>query len=145
MCVRAQSLQSWPSLCNPMDYSPPDSSVHGILQARMGCHVLLQGIFPTQDQICVPYASCTGRWVLYHQHHLGIFSLLWINLLFGIQGGPRRLKLFYKLEVWTQEWGLFLGRACRILLSFNIWLLRYFLLGLGEHAKHILCIVVGTE
>ena len=27
--------QSCPTLCNPMDYSPPDSSVHGILQARI--------------------------------------------------------------------------------------------------------------
>ena len=25
--------QSCPTLCNPMDYSPPGSSVHGILQA----------------------------------------------------------------------------------------------------------------
>ena len=30
----AKSLQSCPALCNPMDYSPPGSSVHGILQAR---------------------------------------------------------------------------------------------------------------
>ena len=37
-------------LCKPMDCSPPGSSVHGILQARieMGCHFLLPGIFPTQ-------------------------------------------------------------------------------------------------
>ena len=36
-------------LCNPMDHSPPGSSVHGILQAKiLGCHSLLQGIFPTQ-------------------------------------------------------------------------------------------------
>ena len=27
--------QSCPTLCNPMDYSPPDFSVHGILQARI--------------------------------------------------------------------------------------------------------------
>ena len=27
--------QSCPTLCNPMDCSPPDSSVHGILQARL--------------------------------------------------------------------------------------------------------------
>ena len=27
--------QSWLILCNPMDYSLPDSSVHGILQARI--------------------------------------------------------------------------------------------------------------
>ena len=35
MCVRAKSLQSCPSLCDPMDYSPPGSSVHGILQERI--------------------------------------------------------------------------------------------------------------
>ena len=31
----AKSLQSYPILCNPMDCSPPGSSVHGILQARI--------------------------------------------------------------------------------------------------------------
>ena len=32
-----------------MDCSPPGSSVHGILQAfGVGCHFLLQGIFPIQ-------------------------------------------------------------------------------------------------
>ncbi len=39
------------TLCNPVDCSPPGSSVHGILQARIlkwGCHFLLEGIFPTQ-------------------------------------------------------------------------------------------------
>ena len=47
-CV--QSLQSCPTLCDPMDCSPPGSSVHGILQARtrVSCCALLQGIFPTQ-------------------------------------------------------------------------------------------------
>jgi len=30
----AKSLQSCPTLCDPMDGSPPGSSVHGILQAR---------------------------------------------------------------------------------------------------------------
>ena len=35
MCVRAQSLQSCPTLCDPMDYCPSGSSVHGILQARI--------------------------------------------------------------------------------------------------------------
>ena len=32
--------------CDPMDCSPPGSSVHGILQAR--CHYLVWGIFLTQ-------------------------------------------------------------------------------------------------
>ena len=33
--TEAKSLQSWLTLCNPMDCSPPGSSVHGILQARI--------------------------------------------------------------------------------------------------------------
>ena len=32
---RVESLQSCPALCGPMDCSPPGSSVHGIIQARM--------------------------------------------------------------------------------------------------------------
>ena len=51
VCVHAKSLQSYPTLCNSMDCSPPSSSVHGILQARntgVGCHALLPGIFLTQ-------------------------------------------------------------------------------------------------
>ena len=35
MYACAQLLQSYLTLCNPMDCSPPGSSVHGILQARI--------------------------------------------------------------------------------------------------------------
>ena len=34
MCVCAH-VQSCPTLCDPMDYSPPGSSVYGIFQARI--------------------------------------------------------------------------------------------------------------
>ena len=43
--------QSCPTLCDPKDCSPPDSSVHGDSPGKntgVGCHALLQGIFPTQ-------------------------------------------------------------------------------------------------
>ena len=43
--------QACPTLCNPLDCSPPGSSVHGDSpgrNARVGCPVLLQGIFLTQ-------------------------------------------------------------------------------------------------
>ena len=43
--------QSCPTLCNPVDCSPPGSSVHGESPGKstgLGCHALLQGIFPTQ-------------------------------------------------------------------------------------------------
>ena len=46
----AQSL-SPVQLCNPMDCSPPGSYVHGDPPDKnigVGCHALLQGIFPTQ-------------------------------------------------------------------------------------------------
>ena len=35
VCACAKSLQSCLTLCNPMDYSPPGSCVHGLLQARI--------------------------------------------------------------------------------------------------------------
>ena len=46
-CVRAQSCLT---LFNPMDCSPPVSSVHGESPSKntgLDCHTLLQGIFPT--------------------------------------------------------------------------------------------------
>ena len=33
--VRAKSLQLGPLLCDPMDYGPPGSSIHRVLQARI--------------------------------------------------------------------------------------------------------------
>ena len=46
LCSVAQSCLT---PCDPMDCSPPGSAVHGIVQARiLGCHFLLQGIFPTK-------------------------------------------------------------------------------------------------
>ena len=37
----AKSLQSCPTLCDPIDDRPPGSPIPGILQARgMGCHFL---------------------------------------------------------------------------------------------------------
>ena len=50
-CVRAKSCQLYSTLCDPMDCSPPGSSVHGILQGRtqMGCHALLQGDCPDPE------------------------------------------------------------------------------------------------
>ena len=35
VCVHVKSLQSCLTLCDPMDCSPPGSSVHGIPQARI--------------------------------------------------------------------------------------------------------------
>ena len=48
LCLDAQSC---PTLCDPMDCSPPGSSVHGESPGKntgVGCHTLLQGILPAQ-------------------------------------------------------------------------------------------------
>ena len=63
MCVLV--TQSCPTHCDPMDYSLPGSSVHLISQARiveLGCHLLLQGMFPTYRSnlvSCIAGRFCT--------------------------------------------------------------------------------------
>ena len=49
LCLVAQSCPT--QSCDPMDCSPPGSSVPGDFPGKntgVGCHALLQGIFPTQ-------------------------------------------------------------------------------------------------
>ena len=68
MCLVSQSCLT---LCNPMDCSPPGSSIHGDSpgkSTRVGCHTLLQGIFPTQTlNPSLPHC----RYILYHVCHQG--------------------------------------------------------------------------
>ena len=52
-CVCAKSLQSCPTICDPMDCSPPGSAVHGILQARILDWIAMpssRGSFQPRDQ-----------------------------------------------------------------------------------------------
>ena len=68
-CMRANSLQSCLTLCDPMDCSPPGSSVHGVFQARILQWFAIpssRGSAQPRDQTCISYVSCIGRWVLYH-------------------------------------------------------------------------------
>ena len=53
--------------CNFMDCSLPGSSVHRILQTStgVGCHALLQGIFPTQGSNLRLLQLLLCRWLLY--------------------------------------------------------------------------------
>ena len=65
MC--AKSLQSCLTLCDPVDCSPPGSSVHGILQARILEWVAMpfsRGSFRSRDGAQVSWVSCIGRCVL---------------------------------------------------------------------------------
>ena len=74
--------ESCPTLCDPMDCSSPGSSVHGVSPGKntgVGCHALLQGIFPTQGSNSgLPHC----RQILYYLSHQGITQ---INLSSGEQ------------------------------------------------------------
>ena len=62
----SEVAQSCPTLCNLLDCSLQHSSVHGIIQARVGGHFLLQRIFPTQgSNLGLPHC----RQMLYHLSH----------------------------------------------------------------------------
>ena len=73
-CSHAKPLQSCLTLCDPMDCSPPGSSVHEILQAA-----ILEWLAKPSSRISsqprsrthVSYVTCVGRRVLYHERHLG--------------------------------------------------------------------------
>ena len=69
MQVCTKLLQSYPTLCDTMDSSPPGSSVHGDSPGKdtgVGSHALLEGIIPTKGSNLRLYVFCIGRRVLYH-------------------------------------------------------------------------------
>ena len=77
-------------LCDSMDCSPPDSSVHGIFQTRILERVVIsfsRGPARPRDQTCISCVSCIGRWILYHcapWEVLMLFSLQVLSKSFAI-------------------------------------------------------------
>ena len=79
------------TLDDPMDCSPPGSSVHGILQSRILEWVAMpfsRGSSWPRNRTLVSCISCTGKWILYHcntQEALILYrkfknkSLVWQN------------------------------------------------------------------
>ena len=69
VCVCMLSRSVYLTLRNPMDYSPPYSSVHGILQARiLECVAISfsRGSFQPRDRTLVSCISYIGSQILYH-------------------------------------------------------------------------------
>ena len=69
LLICAKSLQSYPTFCNPMDWDPPGSSVHGILHTRILELVAISSAKESswpRDWTRVSYVSCIGRRVLYY-------------------------------------------------------------------------------
>ena len=62
-CRFAQSLQSYPALCDSIDCSPSRSSVYGFLQVTILTWVAMpsfKGLSPSRDQTHVSCISCTA-------------------------------------------------------------------------------------
>ena len=74
----ARLLQSCPILHNPMDCSPPGSSVREDSPGKntgVDCHALLQGIFPTQG---LNWGLPHCRQILYClSHHCDMMEYIW--------------------------------------------------------------------
>ena len=69
--IAVESFSSVQFFCNPVNSSPPGSSIHGIFPGKntgVGCHFLLQVIFPTQGSN-PGLLHC--RWILCHLSHQG--------------------------------------------------------------------------
>ena len=69
LCVHTKSLQSCPTLCDPMDCSLPGASARGILQTRILEWVAMpsaRGSSWSRDWTHISRVTCIGRWVLYH-------------------------------------------------------------------------------
>ena len=114
LCLVAQLC---PTLCNPMDCSPPGSFVHGDSPGEntgVGCCALLHGIFPTQgSKPGVPYC----RQILYHLSH---------------QGSPRKLEWvaypFSRGSSWPRNWT---GVSCNAGRFYTNWATREALICYG--------------
>ena len=69
-CLCARSVaKSCLTLCDPVDCSPPGSSVHGIFQARILEWIAIafsRGSSQPRDRTQVSCVSCTDRRILYH-------------------------------------------------------------------------------
>ena len=95
-----------PTLCKLRDCSPPGSSVHGILQAR----ILEWIIMPSSRGSSWPQGSCIFREVLYHQCYVGSHAqalcLWWIGAVsrFFASGGQSIRASASVLPMNIQDW-----------------------------------------
>ena len=116
MYVSAQSLQSCPILWDPMDYSPPKSPFHGILQARILDWIAMPSSkesSQSRDQTCT--CCITGRFFTTEP----LFSFNSIKrikhlLLFSC------FKIFVKSNIWVTTFCFYLQ------LLFFDWLYRLY-------------------
>ena len=74
-------------MSDPMDCSPPGSSVHGLLQARILEWVTIsysRGSSQPRDRTYVSCGSCTSRWIVYHLSHVLLTKYKFLSTLISL-------------------------------------------------------------
>ena len=114
--------QSCLILCDPMDCSPPGSSVHGLVQARVLEWAALsysRGFSRARDRTHISCVFCIRRWILYHHttwealkgsttvSQLDIVGpVLGLRVTFGGLTSPGMLKCFIEgMHPLIFQWG----------------------------------------
>ena len=113
----AKSLQSCPTLCDPIDGSPPGSPVPGILQARALKWVAVS--FSMESHNMAQFFVCIGHTDTFPQF-LFIFCLL-IGKAFRWKCHTRKLAFIYSnssLYLRDSDWKLY--KFCEEELSFQL-------------------------
>ena len=99
--------QSCPTRCNPMDSSPPGSSVHGDSPGKntgVCCHALLQGIFQSRDQTQV-FCTADGFFIVWATREGGGSGWLPVGSpLVQVAGCTRGMKTVIGAVSWDPCW-----------------------------------------
>ena len=122
LCAYAQSLQPCLTLCDPMDWSLPDSSVCGILQARIQVWVVMPSSRESsqpRDRAHISYISCSvGGFFTYMLNSVILLCSTWdfclctvirnmslgnfiSHITFSHFGGPQSYAVNYCMSIFV--------------------------------------------
>ena len=112
-CCCYSVTQSCLTLCDPMDCSPPGSSVHGISQARILGWVALSSSRESSRPRDQTHVSCIGRQILHLWATREALDFTWILLVFILEDQSRIplqfecvtvIKYVQKIQLIPRKW-----------------------------------------
>ena len=104
--VKVLGVQLCPALCDPMDYSPPGSSVRGLFQARTLEQVAVpscRGSSRPRDRIHISYVSCMAGKFFTVWATREAYIILLKHLNFTAVGAEYCALYPLKFFVWTMQ------------------------------------------
>ena len=105
--MHAQLLQSCPTLFDPMHYSPPDSSVYGILQARILWQVAMpssRGFSQPKDGPLISWVLCIAGLVAQMGKNLPAMQETWVRSLGWEDPLEEGIATHSSILVWRIPW-----------------------------------------